>query len=95
MSGDEPTFRWDAYGISAYDATWFTEGTLSTISGINSKKFVRFDKYGVYGMNNSGIDGANWHPSSIDDIDDKATFALTWEGLKVTGNNNGTAHIGK
>jgi hypothetical protein len=22
MAGDEPAFRWDAYGISAYDAFW-------------------------------------------------------------------------
>jgi hypothetical protein len=58
MSGNEPVFRWDAYGISAYDATWNTADGINTISGINSKKFVRFDKNGIYGINNAaGIDG--------------------------------------
>ena len=99
MSGTEPVFRWDAYGISAYDAVWYDEGTMKTISGINSKKFVRFDKNGIYGINSDilgeVVDGANWHPSGIDDIDQKATFALTWEGLKVTGSDEAVARLGK
>jgi hypothetical protein len=95
MSGDEPTFRWDAYGISAYDAEWYNDGAMNTISGIDSKKFVRFDKNGIYGVNAAGIDGASWHPNSINDIDQKATFALTWEGLKVTGNDGVVAKLGK
>jgi hypothetical protein len=61
MSGDEPVFRWDAYGISAYDAHWAEDSKI--ISGINTKKFVRFDKNGIYGIDNSpGVDGASWHP---------------------------------
>jgi hypothetical protein len=64
MSGDSPVFRWDAYGISAYDAYWSTAGGINTISGVNTNKFVRFDKNGIYGINNvSGVDGATWHPS--------------------------------
>jgi hypothetical protein len=95
MSGNEPAFRWDAYGLSAYDALWTKTSDISTISGINTKKFVRFDKYGIYGINNAaGVDGASWHPESIAKIDEKATFALTWEGLKVTG-NGGVARIGR
>lgn len=96
MSGNEPVFRWDAYGISAYDALWTKTSDISTISGINTKKFVRFDKNGIYGINNAtGVDGANWHPDSIEKIDEKATFALTWEGLKVTGQNGTVARIGR
>ena len=99
MSGTEPVFRWDAYGISAYDAVWHDEGTMRTISGINSKKFVRFDKNGIYGINSDAldevVDGSNWHPNSINDIDNKATFALTWDGLKVTGNEGVIARLGK
>jgi hypothetical protein len=96
MSGNEPTFRWDAYGLSAYDALWTRTGDVSAISGVNTKKFVRFDKHGIYGINNvASIDGANWHPDNINQIDEKATFALTWEGLKVTGNDNTVARIGK
>ena len=95
MSGKEPVFRWDAYGISAYDARWSNVGDTQVINGINSKKFVRFDKNGIYGINDvPGIDGAAWHPSKIEDIDPNATFALTWEGLKVTNSNQATLRIG-
>lgn len=95
MSGDEPVFRWDAYGISAYEALW-SGGEVPTISGINTKKFVRFDKYGIYGINNiSSIDGASWHPDNEADIHNNATFALTWEGLKVSGNQGVVAKLGK
>lgn len=96
MSGDIPVFRWDAYGISAYDATWTEANGASIISGINSKKFVRFDKNGIYGINDApGIDGSSWYPTSLEDIDSNATFALTWKGLKVTGNDSSALHIGK
>lgn len=104
MSGDSPVFRWDAYGISAYDALWNKTDQMNLISGVNTKKFVRFDKNGIYGINNEpGIDGAVWYPSdnsidgktALEQIDEKATFALTWEGLKVTGNEGIVARMGK
>jgi hypothetical protein len=101
MSGDAPSFRWDEYGISAYDAYWYDSGEVSTISGINKHKFVRFDKYGIYGINNS-VNGETWHPTGKGydskpqkEIDALSTFALTWEGLKVTGNDGIVAKIGK
>jgi hypothetical protein len=96
MSGDTPVFRWDAYGISAYDALWNKTDAGNIISGINKNKFVRFDKNGIYGINSgAGVDGSNWHPTNMEQIDEKATFALTWDGLKVTGNNGVVARIGK
>ena len=103
MNYDEPVFRWDTFGISAYDATWYNGGTNTgtVINGVNTKKFVRFDKHGIYGISNAGIDGANWHPTGEEydndpfkEIDAKATFALTYEGLKVSG-TGGTVRIGK
>lgn len=93
MHGNDPTFKWDAYGISAYSNVWYDD-TISTISGLNTEKFVRFDKHGIYGMNTPGIDGRSWHPGSQEDIDDKATFALTWEGLKVTNKQGTELRIG-
>jgi hypothetical protein len=57
MSGDDPVFRWDAYGISAYDARWDDSNGTSIIDSINTSKFVRFDKHGIYGINKAGIDG--------------------------------------
>jgi hypothetical protein len=95
MATDTPTFRWDEKGISAYDAMWNEVDGIKSVSGIDSTKFVRFDKYGVYGINKvAEVDGKTWYPTSIGEIDEKATFALTWEGLKVTG-NGGSARIGR
>ena len=80
MSADGPAFRWDSYGLSAYDVA---------TSKINTKKFVRFDKHGIYGINEyKDVDGETWYPSNMDEIDEKATFALTWQGLKVTHSYN-------
>ena len=100
MSGDDPVFRWDSYGISAYDALWSENGT-PIISGVDSTKFVRFDKHGIYGINSDKkIDGSVWHPTNKQgetaqqEIDKLATFALTWEGLKVQNKNNVILKIG-
>lgn len=94
MNYDEPVFRWDTFGISAYDAEWMDTEAGSIVKNVNSKKFVRFDKYGIYGINEVGnIDGASWKPGKIKDIDDNATFALTWDGLKVS-NSAVELHIG-
>jgi hypothetical protein len=80
MSGMEPAFRWDAFGISAFG----NEEYEGVISGTDTTKFVRFDKYGLYGIDGKA-DGLSWHAENEGDIDDKATFALTWQGLKVSG----------
>lgn len=101
MNYDEPVFRWDAFGISAYEATNYTDGDAGTVvSGTNPFKFVRFDKYGLYGVNTleggeSSINGLTWHANSLEDIMDIASFALTWEGLKVEGKDGVEAIIGK
>ena len=96
MNVNEPVFRWDAFGLSAFDIDW----SNSAISGkVNPFKFVRFDKHGIYGINQEDdkivIDGRSWKPSSLEEIDSLATFALTWEGLKVTGSDGTVAKIGK
>ena len=102
MTGNDATFKWDVYGLSAYDSLWYNDAStgIQTISGVDTKKFVRFDKNGIYGINNiASIDGKTWHPTGTTqkeiqkEIDDNATFALTWEGLKVT-QGNATARIG-
>ena len=96
MNANDPVFRWDAFGISAFDTEWYDGGIVSKA---NPYKFVRFDKNGIYGINstaedNTSVNGLTWKPGSLQEIDEKATFALTWEGLKVTG-NKGVARIGK
>lgn len=97
MNSEEPAFRWDAFGLTAFDATWF-EGVAS-----NTKytKFVRMDKHGLYGMNgkdpNNAVtpDGRTWHAEDAGDIDKYAAFALTWDGLKVLGGDGVVARIGR
>lgn len=88
MNGNDASFRWDAFGISAY-------GTEERVGSniINTNQFVRVDKYGIYGI--TGLDGTSWHPNRQEEIDEKSTFSLTWSGLKVVGNEQTVLRIGK
>lgn len=91
MNGTEPTFRWDALGITAYDFKTGIGNPAFTYD-INTKKGVRFDRLGIYGFD--GQDGLSWHPT-LEQVQQYATFALTWEGLKVTGTDKTVATIGR
>jgi hypothetical protein len=51
MSGNDPTFRWDEKGITSYDYDTYANVT----SDIQKSKFVRFDRYGLYGVNKAGV----------------------------------------
>jgi hypothetical protein len=89
MNGDEPTFRWDSHGITAYDFDNSLSDTL--VSGINKYKGVRFDRFGIYGYDlpeHGEMSGENWYPTGINtgnnSIEDHANFYLTWDGLKVS-----------
>jgi hypothetical protein len=93
MNGDQPTFRWDTHGITAYS---FDNSVSDTyLSGIDTTKGIRFDRFGIYGY--TGVDGETWYPSSISgeknegqvNIEEQSTFYLTWEGLKVTTKKSG------
>jgi hypothetical protein len=66
MDNDEPAFRWDKHGITAF---------AKNGSGICiAHQFVRFDKYGVYGINLPSIDGTTWAPENESEITAKSTF---------------------
>lgn len=71
MSGSDPAFKWDKSGLSAYGYSEDGSFDLST--------FVRFDKYGVYGIKK----GADYVVSSLEDVQDKAYFGLTWDGFFI------------
>ena len=86
-NGNDSLFNWDSKGISAYSS-------YKDKAGIDKNKFVRFDKYGIYGIDHAENVNDNWKANSNDEINDKATFALTWEGLKVTNKNNTSLLIG-
>lgn len=87
MNADEPSFRWDKFGLTAFD---FTVDATGTVTSFDTKKGVRFDRFGLYGF--TGVDGAGWHPNSIqpiegettDSISAHASFYLTWDGLHVS-----------
>lgn len=95
MRGDEPYFRWDDHGITAYD---FSESDTSRyINGLNTLRGVRFDRFGIYGYTN--IDGSTWHPTSLDEIRNNSQFGLTWDGLFIKAGtatyNTGTSEATK
>ena len=60
-----PSFVWDANGISAY--------LLDQYGVANENQYVRFDKYGLYGVNSSNV-----VINSEQDVWDNASFGFTW-----------------
>lgn len=81
LDGQFTTFRWDSKGISAYVP--IDEG-----GGINLGKFVRFDHYGIYGVNGD----SKFSPNNEQEIYDKANFGMTWNRFFMK-NNKGTGSI--
>lgn len=76
ISGSSPSFRWDSSGISAYSYNTVVNGVTTDF---NFSKFVRLDKFGVYGY--EGSDNKNFIPSNISEIKANAKFGLTWDGF--------------
>ena len=83
VNEDTPTFRWTADGINAY--RWNeNDGSFDLTS------FIRFDQYGLYGLQNGD---ENFKPSGatltdkLDSIRNNTQFALLWDGffLKSSG----------
>lgn len=83
--GAHPTFRWDKYGINAFDVT--RDGDGKELLGVAPNRFVRFDQYGIYGIN--GIESKTFQPTQESDVWDTASFGMTWRGffLKNRVNN--------
>ncbi len=74
MSGAFPTFRWDAKGLRAYGYTANDDGSMRSY---DPSKFVNYDRFGIYGIN--GITNPEFN--TIQNVEDNAIFALTWNGL--------------
>lgn len=90
--GAHASFRWDKYGINAYDATRETDASTNqeVLKGIVTNNFVRFDQYGVYGIKGTTEDPYNpQKETTADGItaigEDKiwrdALFGMTWKGF--------------
>lgn len=76
MDGESPSFRWDKVGISAYG---FNENKGEEEELYDFGTYVRLDKYGLYGIKNL----ENYVPPSLNDIKEKASFGLTWDGFFI------------
>lgn len=101
--GAHASFRWDKYGINAFDATREINPNTNqeVLKGIITNNFVRFDQYGVYGVKGAIADNESYDPQKKDTIggieavgEDKiwrdALFGMTWKGffLKSKGTDN-------
>ena len=84
MDGNNPSFRWDKAGLSAYGLDRNGE------PGYDLNTYVRFDKYGLYGIKN----GENFVASSLEDIQENAHFAVTWDGFFVRNSYEGGGRVG-
>lgn len=92
--GAHASFRWDKYGINAYDATREIDPNTNqeVLRGIVTNNFVRFDQYGVYGIKGAIADNESYDPQKKDAVggieaigEDKiwrdALFGMTWKGF--------------
>lgn len=85
MDGTTPAFRWDTNGITAY---WSGKDYLTPMDNpvLKMNRFVRFDKFGIYGYNNGNDnDNTNFVPASEEEIrsNPNSMFSLTWSGLLI------------
>lgn len=76
--GEAPSFRWDNNGLTAYS---------HSDEGINFNKFIRYDRYGIYGYDGN----QDFIPTSEEDIWNKSNFGLTWNGFFLRNQNAGTS----
>ena len=80
-----PSFRWDRSGISAYGSS--TDQSGNTVYNLNT--YVRYDEYGLYGIK----DNSTFKAQSLDDILDKAHFAVTWDGFFIKNSYEGGGRV--
>lgn len=81
MDGTTPAFRWDTNGITAY---WNGKDSITPYDSPDFKmnRFVRFDKFGIYGYNGND-DDKNFVPLTEAEVRSNSIFSLTWSGLLI------------
>lgn len=82
--GDNPSFRWDKAGINAYGFNPDNDRAPYDL-----KTYVRFDKYGLYGIK----DGEDFVANSLEDIKDEAHFGVTWDGFFIKNSYTGGGKV--
>lgn len=80
---DNPSFRWDQYGISAYK-----RDTENNVYDLNT--YVRFDQYGLYGISS---DRQGFVATNLEDVKNKASFAVTWDGFFIKNSYPGGGQV--
>lgn len=75
--GIYPTFRWDKYGINAFNVS--RDPQTNELQSINKSQFVRFDQFGIYGLSNENDE--TYVPDSENQIWNDAQFGMTWQGF--------------
>ena len=82
-NGDEESFYWDANGLTAYQT--------GPNGGVIVNKFVRMDKWGIYGY--AGNTAKTFYPQTEQQVINNTIFSLTWNGLNLKS-INGDNYIG-
>lgn len=82
LNGAYPTFKWDSRGLHAFS---FTENGQGNIYSYDPSRYVTFDRFGLYGIRGLSLDQANFN--TVEDVQNNALFALTWNGLFIRNNH--------
>ena len=89
---DSPSFRWDSNGLSAFKKTGATSTDEEGVYDFS--KFVRFDQYGIYGIDLANSNGTSeFVPEDLEDVEENAHFALTWHGFFIRNNYEGGGRV--
>lgn len=87
MDKNYPSFKWDSNGISAFEKQFDTNNNFI---GYNQNSYVRFDSFGIYGIQ----DNLNFTPVKEADIYDNAKFGMTWSRFFMKNKSeNGSVEI--
>lgn len=89
---NSPSFRWDSNGLSAFKETGATSSDEEGVYDFS--KFVRFDQYGIYGIDLANSNGtSDFVPEDLEDVEENAHFALTWHGFFIRNNYEGGGRV--
>ncbi len=86
---ENPSFRWDKSGISAYRMRTVPINRAETREVYDLDTYVRFDQYGLYGIK----ENETFKAQNLQDVIDKAHFAVTWNGFFIKNSYTGGGKV--